>query len=80
MSSQRFTAGLVAIAISAAVALSGCGGGGASGSSPPPPPAPAATLQTLANQPPVPVFLALLLTDGSIMVQANPGTGPGPPR
>jgi hypothetical protein len=44
---------------------------------PPPPPPPAPTLQALANQPPVPVYLAMLLTDGTVMVQADPGNGPG---
>jgi len=39
---------------------------------PPPPPPPAPTLRTLAHQPPVAVYLALLLTDGTVMAQANP--------
>src|SRR3954468_22073884 len=74
----------------AVLALSGCGGDGGSGGGqtptpvppsppppPPPPPVPAPTLQTLANQPPVPVLLAMLLTDGSVMVQADPAGQPG---
>jgi hypothetical protein len=44
---------------------------------PPPPPPPAPTLRTLAQQPPVGVYLALLLTDGSVMAQANPTGAPG---
>ena len=65
--------------------LSGCGGGDSgSGSTAAPTPAPApapaptpaptptVTVQSLANQPPVGVFLAMLLTDGTIMVQADP--------
>ena len=75
--------------LSSALLLSACGGDGSSSPTPaptptpspppppPPPPPPAAVLQTLANQPPVPVYLAMLLTDGSVMVQADPGTGPG---
>jgi hypothetical protein len=77
------------ILLSASFALSSCGGGGdGSGGSgnpsplpvptpPPPPPAPTITLRTLANQPPVGVYLAMLLTDGSVMVQANPTGQPG---
>lgn len=41
-------------------------------SPPPPPPPPAPTLRTLTQQPPVGVYLALLLTDGSVMAQAYP--------
>src|SRR3954453_7581320 len=76
------------ILLSASFALSSCGGGGggAGGSSnpsplppppPPPPPAPTITLRTLANQPPVGVSLAMLLTDGSVMAQASPTGQPG---
>jgi hypothetical protein len=83
---RRRLAGSVSAMLLVALALSGCGGGGA-GSSPTPTPSPAptptptptpsATLQALANQPPVGVLLALLLTDGSVMVQANPANIPG---
>ncbi len=76
------------LALSAALALTACGGGGSAGSGgqtpipsppppPPPPPGPAPTLRTLVNQPPVPVYLAMLLTDGSVMVQADPTGLPG---
>jgi hypothetical protein len=71
-----------------ALALSGCGGGGggSSGSTTPTPtpapsptpaptPTPTATLQSLTHQPPVPVQLALLLTDGTVMAQAAPQPG-----
>ena len=78
MARQRFTLAFAAVVSAMAVALSGCGGsGGGSAPAPPPPPPPVPTLQTLANQPPVGVFLALLLTDGSVMVQANPNKAPG---
>ena len=47
-------------------------------SPPPPPPPPAGpTLRTLANQPPVGLGFAMLLTDGSVMAQANPTGRPG---
>jgi hypothetical protein len=66
--------------------VTGCGGGGGTGTgstTPPPtstpPPGPTPTLQALANQPPVGVYLAMLLTDGSVMVQANPTGTPGGP-
>lgn len=86
---KRFpTAGSLAFLIGAA--LSGCGGGGASSDpggtqtqlpaptpTPTPTPASNATLEGLTHQPPVGVFLAMLLTDGSVMVQANPSTGAG---
>lgn len=76
------------IALSATLVLTGCSGGGSDGSGmptptpvppppPPPPPPPSPTLRTLANQPPVPVYLAMLLTDGSVMVQADPTGLPG---
>jgi hypothetical protein len=79
---------IAAALVSTALLVSGCGGGD-SGSvptptptptpppPPPPPPPPGPTLQVLANQPPVPVYLAMLLTDGTVMVQADPGNGPG---
>jgi hypothetical protein len=44
---------------------------------PPPPPPPAPSLRTLAHQPPAGVYLALLLTDGSVMAQAYPTGAPG---
>jgi len=73
--------------LSTAFLVSGCGGGGggtpAPTPSPPPPPPPPTppppppppagpTLRTLATQPPVGVYLAMLLTDGTIMAQAFP--------
>lgn len=86
----RLSRSVVAASIIASLALSACGGGGGSGGNPtpvpvptppppppPPPPTPAPTLQTLASQPPVPVYLAMLLTDGSVMAQAAPAPGPG---
>ncbi|HEX4738552.1 MAG TPA: hypothetical protein VH331_13425 [Allosphingosinicella sp.] len=77
-----------ALLLCAAFALSACGGGGGSAASvtptpgptpapPPPPPPPTATFRTLANQPPVPVYFAMLLTDGTVMVQADPTGQPG---
>lgn len=78
---RRLTAILLATFV-----MSGCGSGGGStpgtptpspAPTPTPTPTPGATLQTLANQPPVGVLLALLLTDGSVMVQANPDNIPG---
>src|SRR3954463_6972338 len=76
--------------LSSALLLSGCGGDGSGGPTPtptptpsppppppPPPPSPSPSLQTLAHQPPVPVYLAMLLTDGTVMAQAAPGNGPG---
>jgi hypothetical protein len=86
----RLWRSVVAASIVASLALTACGGGGGSGGSPapgpvpvppppplPPPPPPGPTLQTLAHQPPVPVYLAMLLTDGSVMAQAAPGPGAG---
>lgn len=76
----------IIVLAAASLALSACGGGGDSGSTstpapmpvpPPPPPAPAATFRALANQPPVPMFFAMLLTDGTVMVQADPTGQPG---
>ena len=77
----------VAAFASVSLVVTGCGGGGGSGGtmtpppSPPPPPTPTPgpTLQTLTNQPPVGLFLAMLLTDGSVMVQANPSGQAGGP-
>ena len=70
-----------------AAVLSACGGGGGSSDpgapsitptpTPTPAPTPTSTLQALSNQPPVGVLLAMLLTDGSVMVQANPTGAPG---
>jgi hypothetical protein len=80
---RRIGRSFAAAFASFSLALSGCGGGGGSGSAPPPTPTPTptptATLQTLTNQPPVGVLLALLLTDGTVMVQANPSGQPGGP-
>ena len=70
--------------LSSAFLISGCGDDGGSGGGvtptpsppppppPPPPPASTPTLKTLASQPPVGVYLAMLLTDGTVMAQANP--------
>ena len=85
MAKQRLTRGLAAVGVAAALALQGCGGGGSSTPTvtpapvptPVPVPTPTPTLTALSNQPPVPVYLALLLTDGSVMVQADPDTKPG---
>ena len=84
---RRFGRPLAAAFASLLLAVTGCGGGGSTSSGttnpppppPPPPPAPGPTLQTLTNQPPVGVFLAMLLTDGSVMVQANPSGQAGGP-
>lgn len=71
---------LLVVLVTAVLALGGCGGGSGGGSVPgpaPPPPPAQPTLTALAHQPPVGVFLAILLTDGTVMVQANPFTTPG---
>jgi len=73
----------LAAVLAAAVSLSGCSGGSsatptpAPAPTPTPTPTPGPTLQALSHQPPVGVYLAMLLTDGTVMVQANPATGPG---
>lgn len=78
--------GLLATATASVLLLASCGGGGSSGTptpsptpaptpTPTPTPAPTPTLTALTNQPPVPVFLALLLTDGRILLQGSPGNG-----
>lgn len=85
MAFRRLNIGLTSGFAAAAVALAGCGGGGSTAPTPTPTPSPTPTpapapmpiLQTMANQPPVGVFLAMLLTDGSIMAQANPANVAG---
>ncbi len=75
--------GAAAVLLTAALALTACGGGGSSTPDatpapvpqPVPVPVPTPTLTALTNQPPVPVYLAMLLTDGSVMVQADPDPG-----
>ena len=72
----------LAAVLAASVGLSGCSSGGGTSTpaptpTPTPTPTPGATLQSLTHQPPVGVFLAMLLTDGTVMVQANPAAGPG---
>ncbi|MDB5692128.1 MAG: hypothetical protein JWO81_1191 [Alphaproteobacteria bacterium] len=82
---KRLGLSVVAALVAGALSLSGCGGGGGSSSSSPAPtpvpippaPVPGPTLRTLANQPPVGVYLAMLLTDGTVMAQANPTGAPG---
>lgn len=85
---RRLGISVMALLIAGGLTLSACGGGGDSGGGgqtmpvptpppPPPPPAAGATLRTLSNQPPVGVFLAMLLTDGTVMVQADPTGQPG---
>jgi hypothetical protein len=62
-----------------APALAACGGGGGGSMStppapppPPPPPPPAQpTLQALTSQPPGQFYLAMLLTDGTVLVQGD---------
>jgi len=66
------------LSLALAVPLAGCGGGGSGGGgqppSPPPPPPPAMpTLTTLAHQPATVGDLAILLTDGSVLIQGDPG-------
>lgn len=89
MTSVSLKRSIAAMLVSTVLLVSGCGGGGSSGTvptptptptpTPPPPPPPPAgpTLQLLASQPPVPVYLAMLLTDGSVMAQADPSGHPG---
>src|SRR3954470_18289827 len=92
MKSGRLGRASALVILSSALLLSGCGGDGSGSPTPgptptpsppppptppPPPPPPSPTLQTLAHQPPVPVYLAMLLTDGTVMAQAAPANGPG---
>ena len=81
MSKRPLTSAFAAALVSLAAALAGCSGGGGGGSSSgpttPATPTPTVALQPLANQPPVGVYLAILLTDGSVMAQANPTNRPG---
>jgi len=67
-----------------AVLLNACGGGGSSSGSSltgsgsgGPVVSTGASLQVLSNQPPHPGYLSLLLTDGSVMVQASPQASQG---
>jgi hypothetical protein len=83
--------GLTAAVAAAGLLLSACGGGGGGsftggggggGGTPTPTPTPTPSptpspVQALANQPPVSVYLAMLLTDGSVLVQADPNPGAG---
>ena len=65
--------GRIAIAMSLLLTLGACGGGGSGGSptpTPAPTPNPTPVLQTLNNQPPSVGDLAILLTDGSVLIQA----------
>lgn len=64
------------------LALTGCGDGGtaptpATAPSPTATPTPAPTLARLQNAPPVDVFMAVLLTDGSVLAQAAPSNVAG---
>ncbi|HLZ81999.1 MAG TPA: kelch repeat-containing protein [Caulobacteraceae bacterium] len=76
--------GPTAFGLALLLAVGACGGGsgGSAGSSggpptpPPPPPPPSPPLiQNLTNQPPSVGELAILLTDGSVLIQANPTSG-----
>ncbi len=80
ISRRRFVRGAAATGASSmlALALAGCGGAGGTAARPAPTPTPTPTAtpvptrQALANQPPEAVLLALLLTDGTVMAQAEP--------
>lgn len=81
---KRVLSPMTALVVIAGLLVGACdpGGGGSSGTptptptpSPTPTPTPSSSLQALTNQPPVPVYLATLLTNGSVLVQANPGGG-----
>jgi hypothetical protein len=60
------------------LSLGGCGGGSSSGGGPPPgpppPPPPPSPIEDLINQPPSVGALAILLTDGSVLIQADPNS------
>ena len=72
-------AGMMTAVAAAALLLAACDpGGGSSGGggptpTPTPTPTPSASVQALVNQPPVPVYMAMLMTDGSVLVQGSPG-------
>jgi hypothetical protein len=76
---------LNAIIVAAGLLVSACnpGGGGSSSPTPSPTPtptptpAPAPTVQALTNQPPVPLYQAMLMTDGSVLAQADPNPAAG---
>jgi hypothetical protein len=71
--------GLIAVSLTLALGLSACGGGGsgsgsgAATSGPAPVPVQTSPIQDLQNQPPTVGNLALLLTDGSVLMQGDPG-------
>ncbi|MFL6726524.1 MAG: hypothetical protein ACJ8FS_08425 [Sphingomicrobium sp.] len=79
--------GLAAAVAAATLLLGACdpsGGGGGGTPTPTPTPSPTPTptptpsaLQALAVQPPVPVYFAMLLTDGSVLAQAEPNASAG---
>jgi len=78
-----------ALILASALALVGCGGGGGGGGTGTPTPTPVptptptptptgtATIVSLANQPPAPLYLAMLMTDGTVLAQANPDPAHG---
>ena len=73
---------MTAIIAAAGLLLSACDPGGGGNSltptpSPTPTPTPSASLQSLANQPPVPLFLAMLMTNGTVLAQADPNPAAG---
>ena len=82
----RFGRSFAAAFACLSLAVSGCSGGNSGTSmgptttpTPTPTPTPGPTLQALTNQPPVGLLVALLLTDGSVIIQASPTGHPGGP-
>jgi len=73
----------IAIIAAAGLLVSSCDPGGSSSltptpsPTPTPTPTPSPTIPALTNQPPVPVYLALLMTNGSVLVQADPNPTAG---
>jgi hypothetical protein len=76
MGHRHRRASRVALAIGLMLTASACGGGGSGGGAPTPAPIPTPTpaptplIQNLKNQPPSVGDLAILLTDGSVLIQA----------
>jgi hypothetical protein len=82
-----WNAALVGMIAASTMMVTSCGGGGGGSPAPSPAPTPAPTptpvpaptptLSALAHQPPEPVFLAMLLTDGRVLAQAAPDPAHG---
>jgi hypothetical protein len=78
-------ASTIAIIAAAGLLVSACGPGGGSSFSPTPSPTPtptptptpSPTVQALVDQPPVPLDFAMLMTNGSVLAQADPNPAAG---